>query len=275
MANDKKGGGTGPTGSPSALERYLAKQKKDRAPAAPSAKPPVSGASALEQRSGVRTQFKHTSDPMSIPRPPIEKSETPAQPASLDRWEKFDTEPDVFERRALDAGVPVPPPPVKPPQASSSQAMPQPEVQANPNGKISGEFGTRLLAAIVDYAIVGAISYPARMVITTLLALALGPIVDRHSDGLETVATALIVYFYYGYFYSTKGASPGKLLLNLEVIDSESGGRLTPWKAFFREAIGKPISAIPFFMGYLIVLFRDDRKALHDLLFDTQVVSKK
>lgn len=270
MANDKKSGGTGPTGGPSALERYLTKQKKDRKPEA-IAKPP-SGSSI------VRQQFKHTEDPMSIPRPPVERFETKPQPATLDRWEKLDhdsghdSEPEIFERRALDAGVPLPPPPPAPARSSAEASAPkEPSLQS----RLSGEFGTRLLASIVDFIIIGAFSYPARTIITSLLAVAFGPIVDRHSDGLETVATALIIYFYYGYFYSQKGASPGKMLMNLEVIDSVSGKRLTPWKAFFREAIGKPISAIPFFMGYLIVLFRDDRRALHDLLFDTQVVAKK
>jgi uncharacterized RDD family membrane protein YckC len=291
MANEKPpGGGSGPdsNSNKSALERYLAKQKKDRE----ALQRPQSGAASSEQRSGVRSQFKHTDDPMSIPRPP---RETPEQPPDLGRWEKVaegqaendrfanqrsfatdfgkqevDEERDVFQTR-----------PISEANVANAQAFAQDRAQRNSqqdasfNTRVAGEFGSRLLATIVDMLILGAISYPAQGAVTAVLALAFGPIVDRHLDGLQTVISAAVVYAYYGYFYSQKGASPGKLLLNIEVIDSETGGRLSPWKAFFREGIGKFISAIPFFMGYIIVMFRDDRRALHDLLFDTQVVVKK
>lgn len=303
MANEKPpGGGSGPdsNSNKSALERYLAKQKKDRE----ALQRPQSGAASSEQRSGIRSQFKHTEDPMSIPRPP---RETPEQPPDLGRWEKLadgksesqapsdrfasqrsfatdfgkqqvDEERDVFQKRSLSQA-----------HENNAQAFAQGnepqyaerESQQNHrqdpglSNRVAGEFGTRLLATIVDMLIIGAISYPAQGAVTAVLALAFGPIVDRHLDGLQTVISAAVVYAYYGYFYSQKGASPGKLLLNIEVIDSETGGRLSPWKAFFREGIGKFISAIPFFMGYIIVMFRDDRRALHDLLFDTQVVVKK
>lgn len=320
MAKEKGGGGTGPSGSPSALERYLAKQKAqkpqrqdDRAERATERanERPKSGAAALEELSGVRSKFKHTSDPLSIPRPG-ESNETPSsasrervfakpaapaeQPSSLGRWEKFGDDrsesrkgyapetdsdsdlddEDVFQKTRLEEVRSTSGAALGAASAANSGAASVSDHLA-PAGefKLAPEVGTRLLAMIIDWIIVGCLTVPMMRAVSALLAIAFGPVVERHADGLDTVASCLVVYFYYGYFYSKKGASPGKMLFNLEVIDAETGKYLTPWKAFFREAIGKFVSMIPFGMGYIIAAFRQDRRALHDLLFDTNVISKK
>ena len=77
---------------------------------------------------------------------------------------------------------------------------------------------------------------------------------------------------YYGWFYSRRGASPGKMVMGLKIVDAQTGLYLSPMRAFFRETLGKTISAIPFLIGFLVAAFRIDHKALHDLIFDTTVV---
>ena len=89
--------------------------------------------------------------------------------------------------------------------------------------------------------------------------------------GVKMVA----IYFYYGHFYSQKGASPGKLILNLRVVNSETGKNLSYNEAFLREAIGKLISLLPLFIGYIVAGFREDKKTFHDMIFNTQVLRKQ
>lgn len=143
-----------------------------------------------------------------------------------------------------------------------------------PDGLINVDFGPRFIAALIDGCILWAVSIPVTRVATAVLALAFGSVVELHHDGIAQLIWLALIYAYYGYFYPTKGASPGKMLMGIEVLNPDGRTRLTPWKAFFREALGKFISMVPFFMGYLIIMIRADHRALHDLLFDTRVVRK-
>ena len=128
------------------------------------------------------------------------------------------------------------------------------------------------MATLIDWVIVAALNYVAQKFLATALGLAAG---RASVEGIGFFANVIVIYAYYGYFYSVKGASPGKLLLGLEVTGLDGVTRLTPWRAFFRESIGKFISAVPIFTGYIIVMIRLDHRALHDLLFDTRVVHRK
>ena len=86
---------------------------------------------------------------------------------------------------------------------------------------------------------------------------------------------AVAAYFYFGYFYSTRGASPGKQAMGLKVLDSKTGTHLTWMKAFWRETVGKFCSSIILLIGYIMAAFNDEKLALHDKMFDTRVVHLK
>ncbi len=230
------------------LERYLEKQKKTREP-----KPP----------SSIEARRQATTSPAS----PV-KSET--QQASFSK---------AFKREA-PASVPTPAstPPV-PPTASASSSNWTPATPALPAPpRVTGaepgtaDVGSRFIAYLTDLVILWCIQWPITKVVLGALGLVSMGFVTEVREGITFLISYTVLFFYYGYFYTKKGASPGKMLLGLAIYDETSGAYLTPWKAFFREAVGKFISAIPFFIGYVVALFRDDRRALHDLLFDTRVV---
>jgi uncharacterized RDD family membrane protein YckC len=82
----------------------------------------------------------------------------------------------------------------------------------------------------------------------------------------------LVAFPYYAWSYHAKGASIGKLVMGFQVIDVVSGQRIGIWRAFFRETLGKWISFICFGVGFFMAAFRSDRMALHDLIFETQVI---
>jgi uncharacterized RDD family membrane protein YckC len=302
----------------SALERYLAKQKQEKAAQAvrenaakPKSRLGLSGAGLGDRssRGAGKSAQKPPQDARGkvtygpgerpslagIERPAADPSrvETP-QPPSLSRWESVaESRLSENEQRARDAGAPAAPPSWPPPDQSNQASTfhggamgagaggaaadvvhPITDRPLPTDAAVNADFGPRLIAAFVDACIVGSLSWFARKIAFALAAMAFGSIVEIHVDGIGYLVSLCVTYAYYGYFYPVKGASPGKMMLGLEVVDTDGVTRLTPWRAFFREAIGKVISAIPFFMGYIIVLIRSDRRALHDLLFDTRVIKK-
>ena len=144
----------------------------------------------------------------------------------------------------------------------------------SPGKQAPGGFGRRLVASLLDSLIVSIALFPINFVLA-LLAIA----VFGKDSMVVTFITYpfhfLAVYFYFGYFYSQKGASLGKMVMNLRVINSDTGKNLSYKEAFFREVFGKLISGIPLLMGYIVVLFRDDRKGFHDQIFHTQVLHQE
>jgi uncharacterized RDD family membrane protein YckC len=81
---------------------------------------------------------------------------------------------------------------------------------------------------------------------------------------------ALIGGIYFVLFWSGAGQTPGMRLLRLRVR-GPGGGPPSAGRALLR-AIGTVIAIVPFFAGYLPVLFDDRRRGLPDFLAGTVVV---
>ncbi|MES2855848.1 MAG: RDD family protein [Bdellovibrionota bacterium] len=174
----------------------------------------------------------------------------------------------VPDEKALEVGVPMPPPMTSGSVLNSSERA----EDETALGHVPGEMFPRIIAFFIDGAIVWALSWPLQAVLIGSYALLSSGMIDFTAPALRFISLYAVIFGYYGWFYSKKGASPGKLLMGLQVIDSTDGSKINYWKAFFREAVGKWISGIPLAIGYFTAFFRDDRRALHDLLFDTAVV---
>ena len=149
---------------------------------------------------------------------------------------------------------------------------------STPTQQTPGPVGRRFVAGIIDGVICGVLTFPLSFV-TGLLIGFLGVTSNGEPNSMTTISLQLgsnvvnliAAFFYYGWFYSNKGATPGKLLMKLRVSHSEMGTNLSYGRAFLRETVGKFLSAIILMIGYLMAVFRDDKRALHDLLFSTQV----
>ena len=129
-----------------------------------------------------------------------------------------------------------------------------------PAGGASGPragFGPRLLAAIVDSLILGAVS-----------GVSFGVAGQRGSQGIGTI----VAIIYYSYFEgSPSGQTVGKRLMKIRVIDAASGGPLGFGKAFLRY-IGKVISSIPCLLGFFWMLWDKEKQTWHDKIATTYVV---
>ena len=125
---------------------------------------------------------------------------------------------------------------------------------------------TRAVAFAMDVAIVQVILF----LIGAVVALIVGAFSNFNLDGdIETyvgAAAAWILAFsiYCSAFWSLTGQTPGMRALGIEVTTCD-GTRLSVGRSLLR-LLGMVLAALPLFAGYLLILLRDDRRGLHDLL---------
>ena len=124
----------------------------------------------------------------------------------------------------------------------------------------------RLVASFVDILIV------------TVAYLLITPLVE--ADIQEHMALAVLLLYllfpwaYLVAFTALYGATPGKMLLGIRVVKSD--GRPVGWlTALIREVVGKTLSSLLLYLGYLWVFFHPKRQTWHDLIADTLVVHRE
>lgn len=176
--------------------------------------------------------------------------------------------------------MPTQQPPGASPQPPQQKLSLSQQSQHEPAG-----FWRRFAAVIIDGIIINICIYP----LLTLLALALGAQnssevlntmgsrggVDPTYLGLSYVIQFTVMFFYFGWFYKNMGGTPGKLALKLAVVRSADGQRLGYGRSFLRETLGKFASGFILGIGFFMAAFRGDKRALHDLISDTQVIHIK
>jgi uncharacterized RDD family membrane protein YckC len=68
-----------------------------------------------------------------------------------------------------------------------------------------------------------------------------------------------------------KGTTPGKKFVGIKIVDAKTLQDISNIQAITRS-IGYIVSSIPLGAGFLMIAFRKDKRALHDLLADTLVI---
>ena len=88
--------------------------------------------------------------------------------------------------------------------------------------------------------------------------------------GFDWIVFSAIYLFYNSFFEMSKfQGTPGKRWAKICVV-SENGS-LTFFQSLLRN-LSKSISLLTFFGGFILILFNDKKKALHDYLAQTLVV---
>lgn len=126
-----------------------------------------------------------------------------------------------------------------------------------PNEVTSGErasFGTRFIAALID------------VVLLNLAGLVLGRL------GLP-VFGIVIGLAYYTYFEGGEtGQTLGKKVMNIRVVDFVTGGPIGYGRAAIRW-VGRIVSGLVLFLGYLWMLWDPEKQTWHDKLSASVVVT--
>ena len=118
-------------------------------------------------------------------------------------------------------------------------------------------FWIRFVAIIIDSIIVGSVTGVLSMV----------------SPSLSLVGYLLAIVYWVYFPSSDMMGTPGKSLLGLKITDND-GNQISMGTAFMREILGKFVSAIVLYIGFLIVGFSDKKRGLHDMIAGTLVVYK-
>jgi len=78
---------------------------------------------------------------------------------------------------------------------------------------------------------------------------------------------------YTTFFVGKFGATPGKMALNLQIVTSD-GGEVSYARALGRY-FAEWLSGITLTIGYLMSIWDDEKRTLHDRICDTRVIKKK
>jgi uncharacterized RDD family membrane protein YckC len=163
-------------------------------------------------------------------------------------------------------------------QGVPSATVTQPPFTIEPGG-----MWRRFVAQMLDWLIITVILSPlTALQFGSLFMLRnqvlVGGVIPRlffAAQFLKLVGTLLVLSFYFGWFYKNKGASPGKKVMGLKILNASDGTYPGYGRTIFRETIGKGLSWATLGVGFLVGGMRQDKKALHDLLSGTQVIHQR
>ena len=151
-------------------------------------------------------------------------------------------------------------------------------------------FGQRVGAAIVDALVVAVPMTVIVLVLVGLLALVARTMLSGLDGGgsgagggllvggVAVVALALValvvvpLLYAIGFEGSPRGQTIGKWALRIRVVDGRTAGRLAPRRAAIRVLARSFASGALFGLGYLWMLWDDQRRTWHDLAADSRVV---
>jgi uncharacterized RDD family membrane protein YckC len=132
-------------------------------------------------------------------------------------------------------------------------------------------FWIRFCAKFVDGIILQIAGFITGLIIG-LVSAAVSHEASTMAQVLSTLAGLLINATYAIYFISQHGATPGKMACGLQVIRADDSP-MTVGVATGRY-FAEILSALTLFIGYIMVAFDDEKRALHDRICDTRVIRK-
>ena len=173
----------------------------------------------------------------------------------------------LLEPVPSNVGVSQPPPLGGSPQPHVSLSTGETE---NLRGRHAG-FASRFIAFIVDCAI----SIGVFMLVLSAASFAASVLTGSsihwsRENTWVVVAFFAWEFFYYAYFWTSSGKTPGMMLLGVQVI-GQDGSRAGTRRGLVRT-LAFPLSFLLLGLGFLGILLGRDRRALHDVIADTAVV---
>ena len=124
---------------------------------------------------------------------------------------------------------------------------------------------SRVAAVFIDAFLIGLANIALEIVCTRVLGLL----------GFVAGLGGIIVGYQYLLHYNLRrgGQTPGKKLMKIRVINlrTADGTFDSRKQVIVREYFGKVLSSV-LVVGYLLPIFRKDKRALHDLMSETRVI---
>ncbi len=127
-------------------------------------------------------------------------------------------------------------------------------------------------AILIDYILI-----ISPLVVTYLLSFTKAIVLDKWSDEIINIGwlvTLLLILTDFVLFPLINGKSIGKMLTGLRIVKSD-GSTPSLVAVLLRHLIGYPLSFVIFGLGFLLPVFNEKGRALHDYLAGTIVVYGK
>lgn len=132
-------------------------------------------------------------------------------------------------------------------------------------------FGSRFGAKFIDGLIEQAIQY-AFIIPVFGLGNPSDPAVALRQLAVQTLFGILLNVSYQAFFLGKYGATPGKLALRIRVVRPD-GSRISYGTGALRS-LSEWVSGFTLGIGYLMVLWDPEKRALHDRLVNTRVIKR-
>lgn len=147
-------------------------------------------------------------------------------------------------------------------------------MQNNTDSQVYAGFFVRLSAYLIDWVIVGAALLMIRIPVWIASLSGTADFLLRDFIFQYSVYDIVLYLLKVAYFvlltYFT-GSTLGKKLLQIRVISTEDR-KPTFFEIVFRESVGKFLSALILYVGYIMIGADKTKRGLHDILSDTYVV---
>ena len=149
-----------------------------------------------------------------------------------------------------------------------------PEAAGRPGAPRYAGFWIRVFANVLDVLAIGALNMAAILVATAWLG---GRGIGSVSVGISEVALqlgtlwpALAIIA----FWIWKGATPGKMMCRLRIVDESTGGRLGTWQCVGRYVVAGIAVGLAG-IGYLWIAIDPRKQGWHDKIVRTLVVHRE
>lgn len=139
-------------------------------------------------------------------------------------------------------------------------------------------FWVRLAAYVIDSVIVAIGLLVVRLAWIGIGALISGTILDENvlfHYSLKDIVLYIFKVMYFALLTWCTGTTIGKRLMNLRVVPADRNEKLSFVDVLYRETVGRFLSGISIWIGYIIVGIDKEKRGFHDMLCDTRVVYEK
>lgn len=141
-----------------------------------------------------------------------------------------------------------------------------------PQNRPKAGFWIRVVACILDFFLLGIVQVGLSLLISLVInMLGIATEGDPAVNMVIWLFGASLSIGYAVFFTGYCGQTPGKMALCIKVIRTD-GSPVTYGRAVLREVLGKFISSLLLGIGYLMVIFDNQKQGLHDKMADTYVI---
>ena len=150
-------------------------------------------------------------------------------------------------------------------------ATPEAELTFETDSAVYASFGSRLVASLIDGVLILLLTFP-------LLYLFYGKSFFESETAATGTAGIIIQYILplviTMIFWRSKGATPGKMIMKLKIVDAESMEPASTGRLVLRY-VGYYVSSIVLGLGFFWVIWDKKKQGWHDKMGKTVVIKSK